>query len=385
MSNTAWVEVRGSGTAECDGLYRPSTECEKVSESGVKSAVGFWNGRPAWDRVDGKAARSPSISYSQTYSAWRIARLDGHLAYTINNNDTPLPPNSVDREWEVYKKAVGPAPSVVLHSDGDPRFSAPPNVVFVLGGPGAGKGTMCAVACEQLGWAHLSAGDLLRAERAKGGALGEKINAIIVAGEIVPSHITVQLLRNAMLAVDRASSAGAGGGAPSNFLVDGFPRNQENVDAWEAVVGDDASVRAMLFFECPLPKLEERILGRAQFSGRADDNVESLRKRFATYKRETMPVVELYRGRGACLEIDSSDERPAVWETVKGALAPFTPPELHGAPLTRTSECHLGLRKWPKKPKKEKGGEEGAVARARCCAVAAAVAVGVALVLARRR
>ena len=52
-----------------------------------KSSLGYWNGKMAWDRVDGKAKRNPSICYSQSYKAWRIARLDGHLAYTIVNDD----------------------------------------------------------------------------------------------------------------------------------------------------------------------------------------------------------------------------------------------------------------------------------------------------------
>lgn len=350
--NTKWVEVHGSGSPECDGIYCPSEECEKTSESGVKSAKGFWNGKPAWDRVDGKASRSPSISYSKSYSAWRIALLNGHLAYTVNNSDADLPPSNPEA-WEVYSKkgAQAPAPTVTIH-DADPRFRKTPNVVFVLGGPGAGKGTMCSVAVEQLGWNHLSAGDLLRAERKKGGALGAQIEEIIVAGGIVPSEITVRLLKNAMLAVDREAGSSAGA---CNFLVDGFPRNQENVDAWEAVVGDDATVRTMLFFECPLEKLEERILSRAKFSGRKDDNVESLRKRFKTYKQETMPVVTLYRTRGACIEIDSSKDRVDVWATVSEALRPFTDAAFFNSPLTETSECHLGLRKWPeKKEKKEK-------------------------------
>ena len=54
----------------------------------------------------------------------------------------------------------------------------------------------------------------------------------------------------------------------------------------------------MLFFECPLDVLEARILGRAKYSGRSDDNVESLRKRFNTYKDETMPTVEIFRAAG---------------------------------------------------------------------------------------
>lgn len=118
----------------------------------------------AWDRADKKSARSPSISYSDSYKAWRICRLDGHLAYE-NTTDAELP--ETDKEWSVYKKGIAPAPTVVIHET-DPRL-AKQNVVFVLGGPGAGKGTMCELAEQQLGWTHLSAGDLLRAEKAAGG------------------------------------------------------------------------------------------------------------------------------------------------------------------------------------------------------------------------
>ena len=73
-------------------------------------------------------------------------------------------------------------------------------VVFVLGGPGAGKGTQCGLLQERLdGWVHLSAGDLLRAERKAGGELGDLINARIAAGALVPSSITCKLLENGMV------------------------------------------------------------------------------------------------------------------------------------------------------------------------------------------
>jgi hypothetical protein len=77
----------------------------------------------------------------------------------------------------------------------------------------------------------------------------------------------------------------------------------------------------MLFFECPLPVLEGRILKRAKYSGRSDDNVESLRKRFNTYKDETMPTVNVFRAAGKCLEVDTSLERTAVYKLVKDKLA----------------------------------------------------------------
>ena len=66
---------------------------------------------------------------------------------------------------------------------------------------------------------------------------------------------------------------------------------------------DEVDVCFVLFFECSEPVMQARLLERGKTSGRADDNVESLRKRFTTYKRETMPVVELYRGKGACLAV----------------------------------------------------------------------------------
>ncbi|HDP89910.1 MAG TPA: hypothetical protein ENN42_08140 [Thioalkalivibrio sp.] len=115
--NTLFIEVSGAGLPEVDGLYIPSAAPPTTSESGVVSSPGYWNGRMAWDRADGKAARSPAISYSNSYKSWRICRLDGHLAYEITC-DEPLPPT--DRPWNVYKLGVAPAPSVIVH-EVDPR------------------------------------------------------------------------------------------------------------------------------------------------------------------------------------------------------------------------------------------------------------------------
>lgn len=106
-----------------------------------------------------------------------------------------MPPTSAP--WNVYKKGVAPAPKITVHET-DPRIGMKPNVVFVLGGPGAGKGTMCELAEQQLGWTHLSAGDLLRAERQRGGDNAALIEEYIIAGKVVPVEITVKLLQNAM-------------------------------------------------------------------------------------------------------------------------------------------------------------------------------------------
>lgn len=340
--NTFFVEVSGAGLPEVDGLFVPSTAPPAKSESGTDSSLGYWNGKRAWDRADGRSARNPALSYSNSYRSWRICRLDGHLAYDITCEDE-LPPT--DREWHVYKKGVAPAPRVVLHHF-DPREPCPaPNVVFVLGGPGSGKGTMCELAESQLGWVHLSTGDLLRAERQAGGPTADTIEEFITAGKLVPNEITVTLLHAAMERATRTTGK-------TNFLLDGFPRSLDNMEGWYEIFGRDAELPKMLYFECPYPVLEERILGRAKFSGRSDDNLESMKLRFDTFKAETLPTVEFFKSKGKCIEVDASQTREEVYAVVRGHLAEHTDPDLAAQALSEESEMLLGLRPWPKRDEK---------------------------------
>ncbi len=337
--NTVFIEVSGSGLPECDGLFVPSTAPAAQSESGTVSSLGYWNGKMAWDRADGRGERSPALSYSNSYNSWRICRLDGHLAYDITT-EADLPPT--DEVWHVYKKGVAPAPKVVVHHF-DPREPLPtPNVVFVLGGPGSGKGTMCSLAEAQLGWTHLSTGNLLRAAREAGGETAAIIEEYITAGELVPNEITVTLLKEAMDTAMRTTGR-------RNFLLDGFPRSLDNMEGWYEIFGRDAELPQMLYFECPYEVLEQRILGRAKYSGRSDDNVESMRLRFDTFKAKTLPTLELFQRKGKVVEVDASQPREAVYAVVSDSLAPHTDPELAAQPLTERSEMLLGLRPYPKR------------------------------------
>jgi len=108
----------------------------------------------------------------------------------------------------------------------------------------------------------------------------------------------------------------------------------------------------MLYFECPYEILEKRILGRAKHSGRSDDNVESMKLRFDTFKAETLPTVDFFRGKGKCVEVNTSHERQAVYELVNKSLAQFTDSTLAAQPLTERAEMLLGLRPYPKKTMK---------------------------------
>jgi len=337
--NTLFIEVSGAGIPEVDGLFVPSTAPPVESESGTVSSLGYWNGRMAWDRADGKGERSPALSYSNSYKSWRICRLDGHLAYDFTCEDE-LPPT--DREWHIYKKGVAPAPTVVVHHF-DPREPLPkPNVVFVLGGPGSGKGTMCSLAATQLGWTHLSTGDLLRAERAAGGPTAATIENYLTAGELVPNEITVTLLKKAMETAMRRTGK-------INFLLDGFPRSLDNMEGWYEIFGREAELPGMLHFECPYEVLEKRILGRAKYSGRSDDNIESMKLRFDTFKAKTLPTLELFKSKDKVVEVDASQGREDVYALVKESLEAYTDPALAAQPLTERSEMQLGLRPYPKR------------------------------------
>ncbi|KAI0956943.1 UMP-CMP kinase, variant 3 [Taiwanofungus camphoratus] len=116
-----------------------------------------------------------------------------------------------------------------------PIFDSKVTVIFVLGGPGVGKGTQCASLVDDFGFCHLSAGDLLRAEQAREGSeYGELIRSCIREGQIVPMAVTIKLLENAMRAALETPRAGdAWGGGRGRFLIDGFPRQMDQAEKFD--------------------------------------------------------------------------------------------------------------------------------------------------------
>lgn len=190
-------------------------------------------------------------------------------------------------------------------------------VIFILGGPGVGKGTQCTALTNasikdsnnNLSYVHLSAGDLLRAERSRPNSqYAPIINQNIQQGTIVPSQITIDLLKAAM----KESTI------CDYFLIDGFPRNVQQGIAFEEQVSPCA---ALLFFDCPEEVLVNRLLKRSQTSGRDDDNLDSIRKRLVTYRNETLPVIDHYENKGKVFKIDCNDTIEAITEKVKEILS----------------------------------------------------------------
>jgi adenylate kinase len=155
-------------------------------------------------------------------------------------------------------------------------------IVFVLGGPGSGKGTQCDKIVAKYGYTHLSTGDLLRDEVASGSARGKELTAIMERGDLVPLDTVLGLLRDAML---KKASVSKG------FLIDGYPRELDQGKKFEA---DVAVVSTVLYFEVADETMKARLLHRAKTSGRVDDNEETIVKRLKTFHAHTTPVIGYY-------------------------------------------------------------------------------------------
>ncbi|KAL9652496.1 hypothetical protein ABK040_000068 [Willaertia magna] len=177
-------------------------------------------------------------------------------------------------------------------------------VVFVLGGPGSGKGTQCARLVEKYNFAHYSAGDLLRAECQKDTEQGRLISGLIKEGKIVPGHITIDLLKNAIYEHPNPETV---------FLIDGFPREMRQAVDFERQI---CPCQFVLFFDCPEEILEGRLLERGKTSGRTDDNIESIKKRFNTYINQTMPVIQYFSAFEKVRTINSAKSVDLVFEEV---------------------------------------------------------------------
>lgn len=181
-------------------------------------------------------------------------------------------------------------------------------VIFVLGGPGAGKGTQCSNLVRDYTFKHLSAGDLLREEQERAGSeFGEMIKEYIREGKIVPMEVTIQLLENAMKAAIATENK-------KKFLIDGFPRKLDQAHAFENSV---CPAQFTLFFDCPESVMEERLLNRGKTSGRSDDNIDSIRKRFKTFVETSMPVVDEFESQGRVVKVDATQAPAEVYEVVK--------------------------------------------------------------------
>ena len=105
-------------------------------------------------------------------------------------------------------------------------------------------------------------------------------------GKLVSSKMLVEIVKRSIFK-----------DGPNNqiYLIDGFPRSAENYEAWVEVMGDSVKVKTLLYLNCTLETLEKRLLERGKTSGRSDDNINTIRKRFNTYTEQTTPFLSYYQ------------------------------------------------------------------------------------------
>ncbi|XP_070395591.1 uncharacterized protein [Dermacentor albipictus] len=186
-------------------------------------------------------------------------------------------------------------------------------VIFVFGGPGSGKGTQCGKIVEKYGFTHISSGDLLRAEVQSGSDRGKEMNEVMKKGELVPLDIVLQLLKEA-IKKDLGKSKG--------FLIDGYPRNTEQGDRFEAEV---CKCTNLIYFDVKDETMKARLLKRGETSGRVDDNEETISKRIKTFHNESEPVLEKYKP--MVLKVSAEEDPDKVFETIVPFFDNITKPK----------------------------------------------------------
>jgi len=176
--------------------------------------------------------------------------------------------------------------------------------ITLLGPPGSGKGTQAARLRDDLGFAPLATGDILRAARAQGTDLGRRAAEYMDRGDLVPDELIVALVREAIARED------------GRVLLDGFPRTTAQADALAGVLGDnDRELTAAVLIDVPDDEVVERILARGQ--GRSDDNPETVRERLRVYHEQTEPLIAYYDERGLLRRVDGRGDPDEVYAQVR--------------------------------------------------------------------
>lgn len=161
--------------------------------------------------------------------------------------------------------------------------------IIIFGAPGSGKGTYSAEIATRYGMGHISTGDVLRAEIKNGTELGKIAQGYIDNGQLIPDELMIDILGS------KYDSMPQGCGV----IFDGFPRTIAQAEALKKMLAERGHELGMMI-ELIVPEdvLMFRLLRRAQIEGRADDNEETIRKRFAVYHSQTEPLSRWFEAEG---------------------------------------------------------------------------------------
>jgi adenylate kinase len=210
--------------------------------------------------------------------------------------------------------------------------------IILLGAPGAGKGTQAVMLAEKMELVQVASGDLFRKALQQETELGKKAKVYMEKGQLVPDEITIQMV------LDRLAEPDCKNGA----ILDGFPRNLEQAKALDkALERDSRAIDKVVYIKVSEGELLKRLSGRwicrqcqtpyhevdsppkvagkcdrcgGELYQRADDNVETIKKRLEVYFTETSPLIDYYRQAGKLLEINGEGGTDKVNQRIIAAL-----------------------------------------------------------------
>ena len=161
--------------------------------------------------------------------------------------------------------------------------------IIIFGAPGSGKGTYSEEIKEKFGMGHISTGDVLRSEIKNGTELGKIAKSYIDNGQLIPDSLMIDILAKTYDSINEGQGV----------IFDGFPRTIPQAEALKSMLaarGDKMGMMIELIVD--EDTLMSRLLKRATEQGRADDNEETIKKRFAVYHSQTAPLSEWFEKEG---------------------------------------------------------------------------------------
>lgn len=161
--------------------------------------------------------------------------------------------------------------------------------IILCGAPGSGKGTQSAFISQKYGLQHLSTGDVLRAEIATGSELGKQIDDLISKGNLVPDDMMYGVIENYIASLP-ADCKGT--------IFDGYPRTVTQAESLTKLLKKYNMEAIMIDLMVDEQLLIQRLIERGKVSGRADDNLNTIRHRIAIYHNQTEPIAHYYLHHG---------------------------------------------------------------------------------------
>ena len=190
--------------------------------------------------------------------------------------------------------------------------SAPARRLLIVGPPGAGKGTQAVRVAEELSIPAISTGDIFRANVSGRTELGVLAKSYMDKGEYVPDSVTNDMVRSRLAEED----------AREGFLLDGYPRTLDQVEALDGMLSElGTPLDLVLLLVVEQEEVISRLVARGAEQGRSDDTEETIRRRLEVYAEQTAPLIDVYEQRGLVRRVDGKAPIDEVTSALREALA----------------------------------------------------------------